>query len=45
MTSEKVLKCGIIKDKKYLYFVDKEGDISRALLTTGRKPGVGKKNE
>lgn len=33
--SEKVLKCGIKKDKAYLYFVDKDGDISRAKMQTG----------
>lgn len=34
---EKVIKVGIKKDKDYLYFVDKEGDISRAKLTRGMK--------
>jgi hypothetical protein len=34
---EKVIKVGIKKDKDYLYFVDKEGDISRAKLVRGGK--------
>ena len=29
---EKVMKIGIKKDKRYFYFVDKQGDISRARL-------------
>ena len=35
--AEKVLKCGIKKEKGYLYFIDKKGDISRAKMARGRK--------
>ena len=33
--AEKVLKCGIKKQKGYLYFIDKKGDISRAKMARG----------
>ena len=32
---EKVMKCGIKKQKGYLYFIDKQGDISRAKMARG----------
>jgi len=32
---EKVFKCGIKKQKGYLYFIDKKGDISRAKMARG----------
>ena len=35
--AEKVMKCGIKKEKGYLYFIDKKGDISRAKMARGRK--------
>lgn len=35
--AEKVLKCGIKKQKGYLYFIDKKGDISRAKMARGGK--------
>jgi hypothetical protein len=35
--AEKVMKCGIKKQKGYLYFIDKKGDISRAKMARGRK--------
>ncbi|MFA4844041.1 MAG: hypothetical protein WC632_03725 [Candidatus Margulisiibacteriota bacterium] len=35
--AEKVLKCGVKKEKGYLYFIDKKGDISRAKMARGRK--------
>ena len=35
--AEKVLKCGIKKQGGYLYFIDKQGDISRAKMARGRK--------
>jgi len=31
------MKCGIKKEKGYLYFIDKKGDISRAKMARGRK--------
>jgi hypothetical protein len=34
---EKVMKCGIRKQKGYLYFIDKQGDISRAKMARGGK--------
>ncbi|MFH1361350.1 MAG: hypothetical protein ABIH69_01685 [bacterium] len=41
--AEKVLKCGIKKEKGYLYFIDKKGDISRAAMARGRKKTSKKK--
>jgi len=35
--AEKVMKCGIKKQKGYLYFIDKKGDISRAKMARGGK--------
>jgi hypothetical protein len=32
---EKVLKAGIKKEAGYLYFIDKDGDISRAKMQQG----------
>ena len=34
---EKVMKCGVKKQKGYLYFIDKQGDISRAKMAHGGK--------
>jgi len=34
---EKVMKCGVKKQKGYLYFIDKQGDISRAKMARGGK--------
>jgi len=33
--AEKVMKCGVKKQKGYLYFIDKKGDISRAKMARG----------
>lgn len=33
--AEKVAKVGVKKDGGYLYFVDKNGDISRAMMARG----------
>jgi len=30
--NEKILRCGIKKDKGYLYFIDMQGDISRCRM-------------
>lgn len=30
---EKIIKVGLKKEKGYLYFLDKDGDISRAKMT------------
>jgi len=35
--AEKVVKCGIDKESGYLYFVDKDGDVSRAKMARGKK--------
>ena len=34
---EKIVSCGVKKEKGYLYFVDKDGDISRAKMGRERK--------
>lgn len=33
--AEKVQKCGVKKERGYLYFIDKQGDISRAKMARG----------
>ena len=35
--TEKVAKVGVEKEAGYLYFVDKDGDISRTKMARGRK--------
>jgi len=41
--AEKVAKAGVKKAPGYLYFVDKQGDVSRALMSRGgRKKGKAK---
>ena len=39
MAMKKVAKVGIKKEKGYLYFVDKHGDISCAKMARGNKKG------
>ena len=34
--SEKVARVGVKKEAGYIYFVDKDGDISRAKMARGR---------
>lgn len=34
--AEKVFKAGIKKEKGYLYFVDRDGDISKAQMSRGK---------
>ncbi len=45
--AQKVAKVGVKKEKGYLYFVDKDGDISRAKMARGaakkKKKAVKKK--
>jgi len=36
---EKVLKLGIEREEGFLYFVDKEGDLSKAVMARGGKKG------
>ncbi len=33
--AEKVAKAGVKKESGYLYFVDKDGDVSRAVMSRG----------
>jgi hypothetical protein len=37
--AEKVMKLGIKRQKGYLYFVDKKGDVSSAKMARGKKKG------
>ncbi len=37
--AEKVAKVGVKKEKGYLYFVDKHGDVSCAKMARGNKKG------
>jgi len=37
--AEKVAKAGVKKASGYLYFVDKQGDVSRAKMARGKKKG------
>ena len=37
--AEKVAKVGVKKEKGFLYFVDKQGDVSKAKMARGRKKG------
>ncbi len=39
MATKKVAKVGIKKEKGFLYFVDKQGDISSAKMARGDKKG------
>ena len=34
---EKVLKCGVKRAAGYLYYIDKQGDVSRAKMARGGK--------
>ena len=37
--AEKVAKAGVKKEKGFLYFIDKQGDVSRAKMARGGKKG------
>ena len=37
--AEKVSKCGVKREKGYLYYMDKQGDVSRAKMARGGKKG------
>ena len=41
--AEKVAKAGVKKESGYLYFVDKNGDVSRAKMARGGRSKGGKK--
>lgn len=40
--AKKVAKVGVKKDKGYLYFVDKRGNVARAKMARGKKKGKAK---
>lgn len=37
--AEKVQKCGIKREEGFLYYIDKQGDVSRAKMARGGKKG------
>lgn len=37
--AQKVVKLGVKREKGYLYFIDKNGDVSCALMARGKKKG------
>ena len=37
--AEKVTKCGVSRAQGFLYYIDKQGDISRAKMARGGKKG------
>ncbi len=39
--AEKIAKAGIKREKGYLYYLDKQGDVSRAKMARGGKKGGG----
>jgi hypothetical protein len=41
--AQKVTKAGIKREKGYLYYLDKQGDISKAKMARGGKKGGGPK--
>jgi hypothetical protein len=41
--AEKVAKVGIKREKGYLYYIDKQGDVSCAKMARGAKKGGGPK--
>ena len=40
--AEKVAKLGVKREEGYLYFIDKNGDVSRAAMARGGKKGISK---
>ena len=40
--AKKCAKVGVKKEKGYLYFVDKKGNVARAKMARGKKKGKGK---
>jgi hypothetical protein len=36
---KKLVKCGVKREKGWLYFVDKKGNVARAKMVRGRKKG------
>jgi len=43
--AEKVTRVGVKKEGGYLYFVDKEGNVARAVMSRGKGKGVRKGKE
>ncbi|MFH0762401.1 MAG: hypothetical protein V1925_00740 [Candidatus Omnitrophota bacterium] len=41
--AEKLVKLGIKREKGYLYFIDKQGDVSCAKMARGKAKGGGRK--
>jgi hypothetical protein len=41
--AEKVHKVGLVRESGYLYFIDKQGDISRSVMARGGKKAGKKK--
>ena len=41
--AEKLVKLGIKREKGFLYFIDKQGDVSCAKMARGSKKGGGRK--
>ncbi|MEA3305822.1 MAG: hypothetical protein U9R52_03295 [Candidatus Omnitrophota bacterium] len=39
----KVVKCGVKRQKGFLYFIDKNGDVSMAKMSRGKKKGGSRK--
>ena len=37
--AEKVMKCGVERTTGFLYYIDKQGDVSRAKMARGGKKG------
>jgi len=42
MAQKKVIKCGIKREKGFMYFIDKDGDVSKFPRGGGRKTKVEK---
>jgi len=45
MAQEKVAKAGVKRESGYLYFLDADGDVSRAPMVRGHSKGAKGKNE
>ncbi|MFH1541121.1 MAG: hypothetical protein ABID79_04635 [Elusimicrobiota bacterium] len=41
--AEQVAKVGVKREDGYLYYIDKDGDVSKAKMARGRKKGKGGK--
>lgn len=39
--AEKVVKCGVKKEKGYLYYLDKNGNVARSKMARGGQKGGG----